>query len=437
MSDWRVDPAESVRGEMTVNGDKSVSHRALLIGALSDQPVRVVGFGASADTGATLDAVRALGVRIDDCDAAIVVHGVGLRGLQAPSTPIDVANSGTLIRLLAGLLAGQKHGTFLLDGDASIRRRPMERVAAPLRSMGAAITTSDGYAPITIRAGSPLAGITYTPPVASAQVKSALLLAGLNARSPTTIIEAVATRDHTERLLRAAGVAISRDASAIQLHPPQHLSLREIDVPGDISSAAFFITAATLLAGSALHLRGVGVNPGRTGILTVLERMGGRVGVYNRRTTAGGEPLADIEVRPAELVAVELEPALVPLLVDELPLVALLAACARGETVIRGAEDLRHKESDRINAVAAALANCGAHIEETGDGWRIRGVPSRLRGGLVDSRGDHRIAMLGAIAGLYSEQGVRVRGADCIDVSFPEFRRLLRAVTSIRDADQW
>ncbi len=429
MTEWLVEGTGPLAGEISVNGDKSVSHRSLLVGAVCEGPVRVRGFGGSADTYATLGAVRALGVQVDEISPTeLVVHGVGLRGLEEPPGVIDVKNSGTLLRLLPGLLAGQPEGTYTLDGDESIRRRPVDRSALPLGRMGAVIASTNGCAPITIDGGNQLTGITYELPVASAQVKSCLLLAGLLAEGETTVVEPLATRDHTERMLRAAGARVIRHIGAVTVRPAQALRLQEIEVPGDISSAAFFIVAATLVPESHLFLRGVGVNPGRAGILTVLERMGARIGLFNRRTTAAGEPVADIEVRHAELSATEVEPEIVPSLIDELPLIALAAARARGTTVVTGAEDLRKKESDRIATVEEALNAVGAHVESFADGWRIRGVPARIRGGVVEPHGDHRIAMMAAVAGLYSEQGVRVKDPECIDVSFPGFRDILRAL---------
>jgi 3-phosphoshikimate 1-carboxyvinyltransferase len=426
---WDVEPAAGLRGELPVNGDKSVSHRSLLLGAVNDGPVEVRGFGWSEDTRATLEAVRALGVQVDEGPRGeLTVHGAGLRGLREPDAVLDVRNSGTLLRLLPGLLAGQPAGRFTVDGDASIRRRPVGRIADPLREMGADVEAANGLPPLTVRAGRPLVGIEYELPVASAQVKSCVLLAGLLAEGPTTVIEPRVSRDHTERMLQAAGARIERRPGRVTVYPPEALRLREIEVPGDISSAAPFVVAATLLPESLLIVRNVGVNPGRNGLLTVLERMGARIGLVNRRVTAAGEPVADLEVRHAELVATEIEPEIVPSLVDELPLVALAASCARGRTTVRGAEELRVKESDRIETTREALFNCGAHVEATKDGWRIRGVPARVRGGTVHSRGDHRIAMLGAVAGLYSENGVRVVDAGAIDVSFPEFRHLLEAL---------
>ena len=428
---WHVEPAGALRGEFSVNGDKSVSHRSLLVGAVCDGPVRVEGWGASADTRSTLHAVRALGVRVDEhSETELTVHGRGLRGLRAPAAPIDVGNAGTLLRLLPGLLAGQPEGTFTLDGDASIRRRPMDRIEAPLSRMGADIETTDGRPPVTLRAGRPLEGVEYVLPVASAQIKSAVLLAGMYADAPTTVIEPRPSRDHTERLLQAAGARVDRRLGRPTIHPAERLALDTLTVPGDFSSAAPFIVAAALLPGSAILLRGVSVNPGRTGLLTMMERMGARIGLLNRRTTGGGEPIADIEVRSGELTAADVDADLVPSMIDELPLAALLAACARGVTTVRGAEELRVKESDRLQSVAEALRACGRRVEVTDDGWRLRGVPARLRGGTVDPHGDHRIAMLGAVIGLASEEGTRVLDPGVVDVSFPAFRAILQAAVA-------
>ena len=429
----RVAPAGSVAGELSLPGDKSISHRAVLVGAVCDGPVEVEGFGAGEDTRSTVRAVEALGVRVEPLDEGwerLRVHGVGLRGLKEAAGPIDVGNAGTLIRLLPGLLAGQP-GAFTLDGDESIRRRPVDRVVEPLRRMGAVLEDDDGRPPLDVLGGRPLRAIDYTPPVASAQVKSCVLLAGLYAESgPTTVVEARPTRDHTERILSAAGARVTRLGQRVSVWPAERLHLDRVEVPGDLSSAAPFLVAATLLPESRLFLRGVGLNPGRTGILTVLERMGARIAVFNRRTTAGGEPVGDLEVRPAELVATDIGPDLVPSLVDELPFVALAACLARGRTTVWGAGELRLKESDRLATTAAALRRVGGHIEVMDDGWRIRGVPARLRGGRVEAAGDHRIAMLGAVAGLLSQDGVEVIGADAAAVSFPGFPAALEALVA-------
>jgi 3-phosphoshikimate 1-carboxyvinyltransferase len=423
----KVDPAAALLGAIAVPGDKSISHRAVLIGALCDGETRVRGFGRSGDTDSSMRAVRALGaeVEVEDVDA-IVVRGVGVRGLQEPAAPIDCGNSGTTMRLLAGILAGQR-GSFELTGDESLSRRPMERIAEPLRRMGARIETTDGTPPLRIEGGD-LQAIDYALPVASAQVKSAVLLAGLNAEGRTTVVEPLPTRDHTEIMLRAAGGRVQQRGNGASVERSDRLVLGELDVPGDFSSAAPFVVATTLLAGSELVIQGVGLNPRRTGLLDVLERMGARIAVYNRRR-AGGEPVGDLQIRSAELVATRVEPQEVPLLVDELPLFALAAAHARGDSSVAGAAELRVKETDRIETVVAALRAIGVRAEATEDGFRIRGVPSRPRGGAVDSGGDHRIAMLGAVAGLGSRDGVEVRDGEAVAVSFPGFFDLLGSVT--------
>ena len=408
-------------------GDKSISHRALLVAALAEGESEIRGFGASADTVATADALRSLGVAVRLEGETAHVTGAGLSGLASPDGPIDCRNAGTLLRLLAGILAGQA-GRFELTGDASLARRPLERVAIPLREMGARVETADGHAPLVVEGGA-LRPIRYELPVASAQVKSAVLLAGLQAEDgPTTVVERSPTRDHTERLLDAAGARVRRSPREPAVWPAERLRPLDVDVPGDFSSAAPFIAAATVLAGSDLRIHGVGINPTRTGFLAVLERMGARISVFNRRT-AGGEPVADLEVVPAELVAAEVGPDHVPLLIDELPLLALVAGMARGETVVRGAGELRVKESDRLETLKAILRPLGVRASTRGDELRIRGVPTRPRGGaVVDAAGDHRMAMLAAVAGLVSREGVELRGAETVDVSFPGFFRLLDAV---------
>jgi 3-phosphoshikimate 1-carboxyvinyltransferase len=423
----RIEPAAAVRGAIAVPGDKSISHRALLLGMLAEGESEVRGFGASADTLATAEAVRVLGADVAVDGEVARVEGVGLRGVRPPAGAIECGNAGTLMRLLAGILAGQD-GRFELVGDESLSRRPLERVAEPLRQMGARVETTGGHAPLVVE-GAPLAPITYELPVASAQVKSAVLLAGIQAgEGPTTVVERIPTRDHTERLVEAAGVRVRRKPGAPAVWPAGRLRPLALDVPGDFSSAAPFIAAATVLAGSDLHLSGVGVNPTRTGFLAILERMGARVSVFNRRT-AGGEPVADLEVVPAELVAAEVGPDHVPLLIDELPLLALVAGMARGETVVRGAGELRVKESDRLETLKAILRPLGVRASTRGDELRIRGVPTRPRGGAVlDAAGDHRMAMLAAVAGLVSREGVELRGVETVDVSFPGFFRLLDAV---------
>jgi 3-phosphoshikimate 1-carboxyvinyltransferase len=429
----KVEPAAAIRGHIGVPGDKSLSHRAVLLGAVSDGETRIAGFGRSADTESTLAAVRELGVRVYEADAdTLRVFGAGLRGLRAPDGPIDCGNAGTLMRLLPGLLVGQE-GRFELTGDASLAARPMERVAEPLRQMGAAVETVDGRAPLVVE-GRPLHPITYELPVASAQVKSAVLLAGLYADGgETTVEEPLPTRDHTENLLAQAGVPVRRRGRTVSVRPVERLELGDVEIPGDFSAAAPFAVAGTLLAGSELTLHGVNLNPRRTGLLDVLERMGAQIAVFNRRRI-GGEPGGDLDVRPAQLVGATINAREVPSLVDELPLFALLAVHAHGDSVLRGAAELRAKETDRIEAVVDGLRRLGAHIRATPDGFRVRGVPARLRGGSLDARGDHRIAILGAVAGLVSREGVEVVGAEAAAISFPGFFDLLdslRATTGI------
>ena len=400
----RIEPAAALVGHIVVPGDKSISHRAVLIGALGEAETHVRGFGRAGDTQSTVDGVRALGVEVEDvADDELVVHGVGLRGLRAGR--IDCGNSGTLMRLLAGAVAGQD-GEFVLTGDESLSTRPMERIAAPLRQMGATVDTTDGHAPITIRGSGALRGAEIEPQAASAQVKSAILLAGLE----------------------AAGVRVRRGASSVTVEPVGTLRLDAVVVPGDFSSAAPLLAAAALVPGSDLTFHDLGVNPRRTGLLAVLERMGARVSVFDRRRV-GGEPVASVQVQPGELVATEIEAAEIPALVDELPLVALLASHARGETRVSGARELRVKETDRIEAVTDGLRPLGARIHSRDDGWTVTGVPARLRGGRIDARGDHRIAMLGAVAGLASREGVAIEGADTAAISFPGFYELLESVT--------
>jgi 3-phosphoshikimate 1-carboxyvinyltransferase len=423
----RIEPASGVVGHVVLPGDKSISHRAVLIGALGEGETRVSGFGRSGDTQATVDAVGALGVEVDDvADDELVVHGVGLRGYLSPGS-VDCANSGTLMRLLAGVLAGQQ-GEFTLTGDESLSTRPMERVAGPLRRMGSGVQTTDGHAPLVVRGSAALHGVEIEPEVASAQVKSAILLAGLNADGPTTVVERIPTRDHTELMLEAAGARMRRSATSVTVEPAGALRLEEVIVPGDFSSAAPLLVAAALVPGSDLTIHDLGVNPRRTGLLAVLERMGARVAVFDRRRE-GGEPVASVQVQPGELVATEIGAEEVPALVDELPLVALLASHARGETRVSGAGELRVKETDRIEAVTDGLRPLGARIHSLADGWTITGVPARLRGGRFDARGDHRIAMLGAVAGLASREGVAIEGADTAAISFPGFYDLLESVT--------
>ena len=423
----KVEPATAMRGHIAVPGDKSISHRAVLLGAIGDGETLVSGFGRSGDTEATIAAVRALGATVHEEDVdTLRVEGAGLRGLRAPDVPIDCGNSGTTLRLLAGILAGQP-GRFELTGDESLRRRPVDRIAEPLAQMGATVETTDGTPPLTIEGGE-LRGIRYELPVASAQVKSCVLLAGLYAQGRTTVVEPLPTRDHTELMLAAAGVRVTRQQRRVSVGPVESLGLGEVVVPGDFSTAAPFVVAATLLPGSELTIHDVGLNPRRIGLLDVLARMGARITIFHRHRS-GGEPVGDLEILSAELTATTVRAEEVPLLVDELPLFALAAACARGESRVEGARELRVKETDRIETVTAALRALGIRITPADDGFVVRGVPSRPRGGAMDSQDDHRIAMLGAVAGLVSRDGADVGGAEAVAVSFPGFFELLDSVT--------
>jgi 3-phosphoshikimate 1-carboxyvinyltransferase len=423
----RIEPVSALDGHVAVPGDKSISHRAVLIGAISEGETLISGFGRSADTESTIGAVRALGVDVEEHDVdTLTVHGVGLHGLRAPETPIDCGNAGTLVRLLAGILAGQEWQEFELAGDQSLSARPMDRIALPLARMGAGVETVNGLLPLGIQ-GRPLRGITYELPVASAQVKSCVLLAGLYAEGDTTVVEPIPTRDHTERMLELAGARVTRRPTSVTVERAERLRLPAVEIPGDISSAAPFLVGAAIIPGSSITIHGVGLNPRRAGVLDVLERMGARVAIYNRRSI-GGEPAGDVEVRASDLVGATIGAEEVPSLIDELPILAVAACHARGETIVRGAGELRAKESDRIEAVVEELRRIGGHIRATRDGFRIKGVPARLRGGVVDSHGDHRLAMLGAIAGLASREGVELRGAEAAAVSFPGFFEVLEQI---------
>jgi 3-phosphoshikimate 1-carboxyvinyltransferase len=432
-------PAGPLRGELRPPPDKSVSHRAALLGAMADGPTRITGYLDSADTRATLRAVAAVGADVREGQADehgglfVGIEGVGLRG--ARSAEIDVGNAGTLLRIMPGWLAGQADGEWGFDGDESIRSRPVDRIADPLRLMGAKVDCRDGRLPPLRIRGTPLRAIDYEMPVASAQVKSCLLLAGLLADGETTIHERVWTRDHTERMLAAAGTVIRRDGDAITIAPAERLEAGDIPVPGDFSSAAFFLVAALLVPGSEVSLREVGINRNRIGLLSILSRMGVDMGgahgdhaiTVHEIREPGPEPVATLNVRHADLAGAEVGAEDVPATIDELPLVALLGCFADGETVVSGAEELRAKESDRVAGVVEGLAGLGAEIEARPDGFAVRGSRG-LRGGTIDARGDHRLAMLGAIAGLASREGVEVTAFDAVAVSYPTFERDLRSL---------
>jgi 3-phosphoshikimate 1-carboxyvinyltransferase len=418
----RWTPARRLGGELRPPADKSISHRAALVAAMTPEPVRVVNYLDAADTNATLGALEGIGTVIDRRPDELVVRGVGLRHPVEPTLAIDVGNSGTLMRLLPGWLAALPGTAWRFDGDGSIRRRPVDRIAAPLALMGARIEAREGrYPPFTVH-GARLHAIEYELPVASAQVKSCLLLAGLTLSEPLVVREPVPTRDHTERLLRRAGVEVERRDGAILVHGTDELELEEVQVPGDLSSAAFALCAALLVPGSRLRLRDVGVNWTRTGLLRIIERMGARVqgALESPGASPAEEPVSDLEVRAGPLQATEVEPDEVPLAIDELPLVALLGCFAEGTTIVRGAEELRVKETDRIAAVVDGLRGLGARIEGTPDGFVVHGTGG-LEGGRLDARGDHRMAMLGAVAGLASRHGVEVDGFEAATVSYPTF----------------
>jgi 3-phosphoshikimate 1-carboxyvinyltransferase len=426
----RFDPSGPLRGSVVPPADKSVSHRAALIAAMGEGETTIENYLDAADTRSTLAAVQMLGASIHHVgpgviDRALRVQGVGLRGAvstqmdaERPGT-IDVGNAGTLLRLLPGWLAGQETGAWRLDGDESIRRRPVDRIAEPLAAMGAQISCREGrFTPVAVE-GAPLRGIDYEMPVASAQVKSCLLFAGLLAEGETRVIEPLPSRDHSERMLAAAGAEIEYGDGAVSVRPAARLEPGEIVVPADFSSAAFFVVAALLTPGSEVTISGVGLNPTRTGLLSILDRMGAEIEV-EPEDERGGEPAGRLHVRSSQLHGTEVGGTDVPLAIDELPLVALAACFAEGETTIRDAAELRRKESDRIATVSTALTALGAKVETSEDGMRIEGGAD-LRGGSVDSHGDHRIAMLGAIAGLASLDGVGVDGMDAAAVSYPDF----------------
>ena len=431
MSETRTfKPSGPLRGRVSVPSDKSITQRALVIGAVSDGVATIRDPLWAGDTEATAAMLGQLGVRVEreSADGRLVrLHGVGRRGLRPPARPLDAHNSGTAMRLLAGLLAGQE-GTFVIDGDESLRSRPMDRVAVPLRAMGVRIEAREGrYAPLTIRGGE-VDPIEYELPVASAQVKSCVLLAGLHATGTTTVVEPVPSRDHTERMLAGAGVPIERCGERVSVTGPAQPHLDEVAIPGDVSSAAFLVAAATIVKGSDLRLAGVGLNPTRTGFFEVIRRMGGAL-EWEVEADDGGEPRGAVHARTAALQAATVAADEVPLLVDELPLVALLGAFADGETRVAGAGELRFKESDRLAATGTLLRNLGADIELTEDGFVVHGSGC-VCGGIVRSLGDHRLALLGAVAGLASRAGVVVEGFDAAAVSFPSFEDVLREALS-------
>ena len=425
----RAEPAVRVAGSISVPGDKSISHRAILFSALATGSSEVRGFLASEDCLASLAAMRAMGVAIDrPAPTHVRVRGAGLHGLRAAGHDLDMGNAGTAIRLFTGLLCAQKFDSRLI-GDESLMRRPMERVAKPLRDMGADVRTRDGTPPVDTRGGRPLHGIDYRMNVASAQVKSAILLAALYADGATTVTSPAVCRDHSERMLESAGVKIATEGLRIRIEPPERLASQNLAVPGDFSSAAFFLVAGLLgAAHEGLVLENVGLNPTRTGLLDILRAMGGRIEVENPRLS-GAEPVGDLRVHRSMLRGVAVPESLVPLAIDEFPVLFVAAACAEGETVITGAEELRVKESDRIAAMGAGFAALGVNHTVTPDGMRIqgRGEGPVFGAGEVDSRGDHRIAMAFAVASLRASGPISVRDTANVATSFPGFTELARS----------
>jgi 3-phosphoshikimate 1-carboxyvinyltransferase len=429
MSSWSVSPATRLEGRIRVPGDKSVSHRALMLGAIAEGITTADGFLASEDCLATLKALNTLGVKIERPAATSVrIEGVGLRGLHGTTAALDMGNAGTAMRLFMGLLSGQSFDSTLI-GDSSLMRRPMERAAAPLRQMGASIETREGKPPVVIRGGRDLTGINFDMPVASAQVKSAVLLAGLYARGETRVTEPAPTRDHTERMLQGFGVDLRREGATVTVRAPAKLAGCHVDVPADFSSAAFFMVAGCLASQGELHLERVGMNPTRTGLLDILLAMGANIEVRDLRT-AGPEPTADLIIRPSRLRGIEVRPEWVPLAIDEFPVFFIAAACAEGESVLRGAEELRVKESDRLAVMSAGLNALGVAHELLPDGMRLAGARGNgpvFQPGRIESHGDHRIAMSFAVASLRASGAIEIEDTANVATSFPGFAALARA----------
>ncbi len=419
---YKLEPGGALTGRIRVPGDKSISHRSIMLGSIAEGITRVSGFLEGEDALATMNVFRAFGVRIDGPERGdVMVHGVGMRGLKAPHKMLDCGNSGTSMRLLCGLLAGQNFDCAL-TGDDSLRQRPMQRIAEPLGQMRAEIVTAEGgRPPLKITGVANMRGIEYRLPIASAQVKSALLLAGLYARGKTCVTEPAPTRDHTERMLAAFGYPVERNGGTVCVTGGGKLTATSIDVPADISSAAFFMVGASIAPGSDVTLEHVGVNPTRTGAIDILRLMGANIELINQRQ-AGGEPVADIRVRHAELRGIEIPVELVPLAIDEFPVLFVAAANARGVTVLRGAEELRVKESDRIQVMADGLRALGIGAEPAADGMRVTGA--RYGGGVVDSHGDHRVAMAFAIAALRAGAPITINDCSNVATSFPGFVEL-------------
>ncbi len=423
--EFLAQPGGSVNGTLRVPGDKSISHRSIMFGAIADGVTTVEGFLEGEDALSTLKAFQAMGVQIDGPEQGrVTIHGVGRDGLQAPSGDLYMGNSGTSMRLLAGLLAGQKFDVTL-TGDVSLSKRPMERVAAPLRQMGAVVETAEGgRPPMTIRGGQRLQAIDYVLPMASAQVKSCVLLAGMYAEGETRTTEPAPTRDHSERMLKGFGYPVAVNGAVASLEGGHRLRAVHIDVPADISSAAFFMVAASISPGADLTLQHVGINPTRIGVVNILRAMGGDITLSNEREV-GGEPVADIRVRYAPLKGIDIPEDQVPLAIDEFPVLFVAAACAEGRTVLRGAEELRVKESDRIQVMADGLMSLGVSAEATEDGIIIDG--GAIGGGRVNSHHDHRIAMSFSVAALRASDTIHIEDCDNVATSFPNFVELATA----------
>lgn len=423
---FKSSKSTKLQGQIKIPGDKSISHRAIMFGSIAEGITTVSGFLEGADCLATMEAFKAMGVHIEQIGPEqLKIHGVGLHGLLKPKNKIDLGNSGTSIRLLSGILAGQSFES-ILTGDESLSNRPMNRVVLPLREMGANITTADaGKPPLTIKPCATLVGIHYHSPMASAQVKSCVLLAGLYAEGETCVTEPAPSRDHTERMLKGFGIELKEAENTVSLRGGQTLKATNIEVPGDISSAAFFMVAASIVSGSEILLKNVGMNPTRIGCINILKLMGANISVTNERTICG-EPVADLLIKSAELKGINIPVDSVPLAIDEFPVLFIAAACAKGQTILHGAKELRVKESDRIHSMALGLKALGIECTETEDGIIIEG--GELKGGEVECFHDHRIAMAFSIAGLVADSPVLIKDCDNVKTSFPNFTNLLQAI---------
>ena len=428
--DIRIHPGKTIKGSINVPGDKSISHRSVMLGAIAKDITEIEGFLMGEDCLSTISCFKKMGIDIRITPEKVIVKGNGMKGLKAPESILDVGNSGTTIRLIMGILSAQNF-TSVITGDSSIQKRPMDRVAIPLKEMGAKITGKDNttLAPLTIE-GAPLKGIEYTLPVASAQVKSSIILAGIYAQGKTIITEPSLTRDHTEIMLSSFGASISREGSKIIINPAEELTGQKISVPGDISSAAYFIAAASILEGSDVLIKNVGVNPTRTGIIKALKEMGADISLLNERNLSG-EAVADIQVKYAPLKGIALSGDIIPLMIDEIPVFAVAALFAEGKTIIKDAQELKVKESNRIAAMVTELKKMSANIEETPDGMIIEGG-FNLKGASMESYNDHRIAMSLAIAALKAQGESTIINGSCTDISFPGFYGILENIITVK-----